>query len=874
MTPTYFSQKPAGFECILPPELLVAKWSHSITFDPAFLTEWGAVENARNLAFELGSYDGVFRDESPSFTHVPTSSSHCRQVSFCNDVDVLVGHDHDFTMSRFCILHSELQSIDFEADFQTITTELQACSRRTDVDPLSSLAVCISSPVLSLPDMTLRVTDQWHHPLPPEAFDQQQEQEPDPDVIPEPVAAPAFVHDLFIMAERHGAFTDLDSEDTFRVRTWYIHHVSQQRMLDSRILEFTEDWRRWESDLRGSWRDLIIPDQALVFSVASPDPYRGYLLEPTHADIILSQGIWTNRMAGIVTTHFAGSSAQPITFANAASFEPVVSGFDIAVAADAFHWCNSASSRCTTMHGWIDLPFDHQRRHHMHNGHAFVLHIQKALHSIKQAGASDQHSAHERHASGSQGSGSAPFGSDRFDFQADHALPGGDQSPDQPPQGPPSDGPQDHESDVSIHSGDKGILVYRLHARDEHCFVAWTTYMSILDGIIHELRLPRSQIRAFHRLLAKPPDVQEFSEEAVILQTIHDIPPGSDEKLILVDTVVHFHPLTSGLAVPAATSRQVMRVNSQLHRSHLLILLRLDDYCRMQHDRCVIHRNHYLWDVRERALHDVSHGDYIRVQVPPPHDLALDTETAIDIARGTLDTTMYDCATGSPNVHLSMMQTAVQVFSHNLQACDVVSPVLQLRTDPSEGDHPHVDAHDMRRTPHRNRLPPHTPTRGRFADGHQRRLARLVDEADLVECEEEGRVAYITTWYLHHAEETTCRLSRSVRLVDHPDLWIEIILEAWHDVIRPGQQVTMRLVDPQPPSTAFECTQAHVIVEQGPPAERVSFVISVVDAHQPDQRQERIQHSAHSDSDLQTRSSVLHLASILDLGPQDTCSVT
>ena len=80
-----------------------------------------------------------------------------------------------------------------------------------------------------------------------------------------------------------------------------------------------------------------------------------------------------------------------------------------------------------------------------------------------------------------------------------------------------------------------------------------------------------------------------------------------------------------------------MRVNAQLHRSHILTLQHLDDYCQTQQDRCIVHKNHRLWEWRDNTLHVVAHGDYIRIQIPPPEDPELDTQTAIAIARGVLE---------------------------------------------------------------------------------------------------------------------------------------------------------------------------------------------------------------------------------------------
>ena len=40
----------------------------------------------------------------------------------------------------------------------------------------------------------------------------------------------------------------------------------------------------------------------------------------------------------------------------------------------------------------------------------------------------------------------------------------------------------DAQSETSIHSGDLGVLVYRLNAPDGHCFVPWHNHMTILDA--------------------------------------------------------------------------------------------------------------------------------------------------------------------------------------------------------------------------------------------------------------------------------------------------------------------------------------------------------------------------------------------------------
>ena len=275
------------------------------------------------------------------------------------------------------------------------------------------------------------------------------------------------------------------------------------------------------------------------------------------------------------------------------------------------------------------------------------------------------------------------------------------------------------------------------------------------------------------------------------------------------------------------------------------------------------------------TLHAIAHGDYIRIQIPPPEDPELDTQTAIAIARGVLDVTPSVCNSRSDQAHLSLMQKTVEVFTYFAQQSDVPIAIKEFKTDPAHGDSPRFTSRqEERREDTTGRRPTWPTPRADFAAGQLRRLSRLVDEADLVECEEEGRIAYITTWYLHHREHKTCRDARPVRLSDHPEQWTEQIIEAWHDVVRPDQSLLLSLVTPHPPCSDLECTQAHVLVEQGQLPDHIGFVISVIDETSTDQRRERIQHSAHSDEAMQTRGSIIHMARLQTLQQHGQCRVT
>ena len=333
--------------------------------------------------------------------------------------------------------------------------------------------------------------------------------------------------------------------------------------------------------------------------------------------------------------------------------------------------------------------------------------------------------------------------------------------------------PDDQASETSIHSGDLGVLVYRLQAPDSHCFVPWNNYMTILDAILHELRLPRREFRCFHALAVVPVDVREDMEQVVVLQAVNDIPAGSNEKLILVDVAIHFRPLASGLLVPAAMSRRVVRVQQHLHRQQVLILQGLEEYCRVVRERCTIHKNHQLWSAQDRTVHVINHGDYVRIQVPPPDDPTLDTEVAIHAARD-LDIDVNTLCTPH-GASLALFQRATEVFQGAAQQLEEnEANVLDfdcLKTDPTASDLPRVPEREP--SAGSSALP--TDRSARFHHRHFERLQHIVEQADLIECEEEGKIAYITTWFLHHVYHKECRQSRAVRLTMPTQHWIEDI---------------------------------------------------------------------------------------------------
>ena len=712
-------------------------------------------------------------------------------------MDIRLGDDETFSFQQVTVPARALSGVFLQGEVFDIINNLWQYAAQTVADPHVIETECIASEpacndIATIPITQHRINDDWHNPIPSEYTNPGEGDNPeeDPDVIPEPIRAPAFVHGLFDMAERHGAFTDLDTDDAFHVRTWYLHHANLPRCTIPRFLELHEDWRRWEGDFRSSWRDFIIPQEAIQFHVATPDPYRGYLHHVLHADLLISQGTWINKKPGLITVHYQGRQTQPLNYAVAASFEPRVSGIDLAAAADALRWCSDPGYQCRILHGWHEIPFDSVPTHRMEPGHAFVIHVWSVLQTTR----TSSHS-HE------DGSPIRDVDMDSSAMPEDamgHATPSTAQeamitdSHDREEQDDPP--PEDQVSEASIHSGDMGVLVCRLQAPDGHCFVPWNNYMTILDAILHELRLPRREYRCFHVLAVAPVDIREDAEQIVILQAVTDVPAGSNEKLILVDVAIHFHPLPSGLLVPAAMSRRVVRVQQHLHRQQILMLQGLEEYCHIVGERCTVHKNNQLWSAQDKTVHMINHGDYVRIQVPPPDDPTLDTEVAIHVAREFAIDASTLCTPGGAT--LALYQRTTEVFRFvALQLADFSIDFERFKTDPTATDRPSVPA----RAAPASTVPLPADTGVRFHPRHFEQLCQIVDQTDLIECEEEGKIAYITTWYLHHVYHKECRQSRAVRLTMPAHHWIDDITAVWHDLLLPDEPTTLRLVTPKPP---------------------------------------------------------------------------
>jgi len=922
MTLWYSSRKPDVFDL---PAIAALKWSHSVMQEPDFCCEFGAREAAHRLAFEIElEGDHLISPSHSSPSNPRTSRRPGLHVGFADTTELRLSFEDDWKFHAFSLpshyfasgitpwsgcqkiaemkqsrfhfcpwhdgglvrscepTHAQehhriastpadssrvknfeneqfIPSFNFDktpSDSSNLTGRLsgmrQHFADNAVVDPNEVTGDTSSHPGII---EQFKITDNYYDN--PARRIQQEPEEPDPDVIPDIHEAPQFAQDLHAIAGRFAIYDDPDGDGILRLRTWYLHHQHMIVNFHSRTVELDEDWRRWSDDIIGSWRTHLHAGASIFFHLVHPDPYRGYLRQEVHCDVIITQGNELPRRAGLLTVHYQGEQTDPHTYAVASSLEMIVSGRRLVEAADADQWCLNSFHRCSVAFGWQHIPFDTQPIHQVQNGHAFIIMVTKARqeHDLSLSGQAESHGQNTQ----------------EHDYE------------EAPHFGEFAQTPQSVRSASSLSSRpdlEVGVHVFRLGMPDDHCYVGWQDYRQILYDITRRVHAQRNEIVALHYLQAHPIGIHSENEKAVILQSIHDIPAASMEQLILLDLEIHYHALPSGLLVPPTVSRRVMRIHPPLHRSQMLLLTGLNDYCELHGDKCIIFENNLIWSSNDRTVHALTHGAYIRIQVPPPDDPLLDTESAIAISREfALESDRGHFATFCPGNHQpppdfpppeddgsAFLQHSIRSFVASCSAWQVQWQPMQLKVSPAHVVQPAIlsASHDQQQGPAPQR--PFSGFHGRDFDT----LSNLFASHSMIECEEEGPIAYVDTWYIHHERQQQCRAPRAVRLLQDPAEWLEDLLAPWRDIIDPTIAITIFLVRPSPPCTQMECLLAHFIIEQAP---RPEWVVGLISIQEVNPQGISIDHRAFSLPSLMWAQAVIRVAGIQERCRFRSCTV-
>ena len=409
-----------------------------------------------------------------------------------------------------------------------------------------------------------------------------------------PIRLPPFAQQMMVNLPLQFLTNPVRIVQGFVVRTWYLHHTNIPLSLQARQIMMTGPPHLWRAQILATWTDLIVQGEDLTLDLVSPNPPRNWHEAHILFDLILAQGMYSDRFSGLVTVSPTITEPNLRMYAVAVSFEPVISGQDLVTSAGIQPFCNQFD--CLIFHARDQLYIDFNRVHQMQHGHGFVVYLSRRPEpepapSVPSEAVSSIDPAPEPHP---------------------------EQDVDMHPQSVASDPlATDPAVGATADADDlRRVTLYRLNRQTKSAWVRWRQFSNLLQDVLEATSISPADIVALHPLLAKP--IGEHANEfSVIVQQRQDIEPGSSDSLVLMDVVFHQQGSVAHMYMAPAVDRKVVRVPQTLTRQGVLQLARVANYCESAGQACLVALNHNPWLFQNAGTQMVLSGCYVRVQVPP-----------------------------------------------------------------------------------------------------------------------------------------------------------------------------------------------------------------------------------------------------------------
>ena len=575
-----------------------------------------------------------------------------------------------------------------------------------------------------------------------------------------------------------------------------------------RVIEINGHWRHWFNDIVSAWRDRILPDEQVIFDIVHPNPPRtavppqGFLF-----DIILTQGLAAPRRGGLVTILQRDDIAQRAHHAVAVSLPETVSGYQIVQSAESTHECNV--HQCIIRHGNVRLPYTMAPVHDMQDGDSFTVAVNTR---VPDANVSMTNASQDM-------------------YTSDHA-PEEDQDPeDIPPQDgneeldeeQPGDGsPVPSPSVASTLHARQGVHIHRLGHTQIFGRPRWDTVDHVLYDIAILVGEPFDHLMHCHHLQVAPDDVAPH-EDSIIVQHVNDIPPGSTEKLVLVDIEMHTRQHSEAAPRAPVVSRQVHRVVPTMVRRHLLHITRTVAYCDWHPHECLVFCNRILWHLHDLGPRRIAHGMYFRVVLPPPLSVTWEISHALRVFHEAYE--LFDPADAS--------RIAERVLNEGQSwpppDSGTSSQLPHLTCKGIDLDH-EIDIPMM--------LPPHVRVR-RPRPAHDGTETWLLDLGQIFSEQAEAETIdgdaylYVQTWYIDHDRHRICRRPRPMRLEPQAVVWIDDFRHEWRDMLDRSTFFSIYVIKPKPPQFRHMGYACHVLLEQNRPRGGAAGILTALFAGFP-----------------------------------------
>ena len=346
----------------------------------------------------------------------------------------------------------------------------------------------------------------------------------------------------------------------------------------------------------------------------------------------------------------------------------------------------------------------------------------------------------------------------------------------------------------------------RVHApRDEHRF----SQVRRLLGYGHH------EVANIFPVDPLPSDLLHANIYPELLLLHDDLVFGDNRVAVLIDIELYGHGPGSMIEV----DRYTRLLPSPLSRSLLLRLVGVDRYCETARQRCLVWHRGQLVPLQHRGLLQLHHGDFLRLALPPFSAPEIDTFFAVRACQhglSPLETIQRYRENPNPNDLTTDIEQDLDrtdqfalfqlTFKSSITATlQPQSCRLEDQNDTGNNVSYNIQITDQLR-------PDITPLERDPAWLLQ--LRQAFEDHAAVAHEDEGPIAFITTWYLAGSYLQKTEESRTLKIDQHAHLWLHDIHELWRDKMDVRFPFDIILVHPEPPRPDTVWTIGHLIIYQ------------------------------------------------------------
>jgi hypothetical protein len=688
---------------------------------------------------------------------------------------------------------------------------------------------------------------------------------------------PSWASPIMDLLNTEGEVDDDEEQPVVFVTSYFIDHHHHRYHDQPRVLRFDSEVNEWERDVRFIWEDLIDQSSAIDVVLVRPDPpfnvYGG-----TSATVIVHQHFDHLRAAFLITTvHIQDPRTHFHVSAHSAELQlPQVRIHQLAGVEEVCRQRTQAGAGDCTIHAGT---FVHPPGQHVATFHGLGLQLripsllseqeaeqnlvsrvaqqrrQRIPHLWDPPDAEDDPEGQHPRPSNPDPTESHPEPEDTVSLMARRPA-------TLTPQQEPSVTSSASSTSSFVSEDPRRSIVFTIDGRALPVTLSWTDSSEHHSVIAQEHGIALTSIAHLFHVSNRPHDLERADLQCFLMQLTTEPRPSRFLRLIMVDIEI----FDDQELQPFALRRYAKWMPMTINRRSVFRMLDLEDQYQKREAHCHLWHNHLSVGSDQTSPLQLEDGDYIQVHIgdePPSLSCVSDRDLA----------SMNNSNHSSHSADLSMDQEVATLFQLTMYKTEQVWSQFQtwLQTDTWRIAPQHErTGQPIGSHPQGGPLPPQRAFNAHLHFDDRRLFARIFETTSIIECEDEGPIAYLETWYIHHQTHRSCTESRSVRISHDSPSWIEDIVEPWATTIDPALEVTIHLVKPQPPRTNMECIMAHLILEQSSRLEHTVGMISTATSQTP---RSQFHHSAHSLPDIMNQAYVLRQAGLHEVCRDGRCRV-